>query len=238
MARSSWAPTPRRTANRGPDSFVAPGEIEDAQALADGRVIGRLEVEHRQIAPPAYLDGEVLRVAVRAAVLRQVRDLQQQRLQLVITFLLPPFTGRDLRLQGPATLYQLAGVLVAPGRCLHLLRDPLGFRPRALDLTDRGVALAEQAAQPVQVQLIAAPGQPAHGVGGRVEQYARIVHQYVLTNSGSPGHTDYPPVPDQGQRFYHRLAAIRFLGAKSPNTHAHSAHQLMHSCVQIPCCIL
>ena len=120
--------------------FRRPGEIEDAQALADGRVISRLEVEHRQIAPPAYLDGEVLRVAVRAAVLRQVRDLQQQRLQLVIQLLLPPLTGRDLRLQGPAAFYQLAGVLAALGRCLHLLRDPLGFRPRAFDLTDRGVA--------------------------------------------------------------------------------------------------
>jgi hypothetical protein len=163
-----------------------PGEIEDAQALADGRVIGRLEAEHRQIAPPAYLDGEVLRVAVRAAVLRQVRDLQQQRLQLVIQFLLPPLTGRDLRLQGPATPGQLAGVLAALGRGLHLLRNPPGFGPRALDLADRGVALAEQAAQKVQVQLVAAPGQPAHGIGGRVEQYPRIVHQYVLSNSGSP----------------------------------------------------
>jgi hypothetical protein len=113
-------------------------------------------------------------------------------------------TGRDLRLQGPAAFYRFAGVLAAPGRCLHFLRDPLGFCPRAFDLTDRGVAPAEQAAQLVQVQLIAAPGQPAHGVGGRVEQYARIVHQYVLTNSGSPGHTDYPPVPGRWQRFYHR----------------------------------
>src|SRR5262249_18508379 len=70
-----------------------PGEIEDAQALADGRVIGWFEIEYRQIAPPAYLYGEVLRVAIRAAVLRQVRDLQQQRLQLTIQLLLPPLTG-------------------------------------------------------------------------------------------------------------------------------------------------
>jgi hypothetical protein len=184
--------------------FRRPGEIEDTQALADGRMIGRFEIEHRQIAPPAYLRGGVLRVAVRAAVLRQVRDLQQQRPQLIIELLLPVLTGRDLRLQGPAAFYQLAGVLAALGRCLHFLRDPPGFCPRAFNLTDRGVAPAEQAAQLVQVQLIAAPGQPAQGVGGGVEQYARIVHQYVLTNSSSPGHTDYPPVRDRWQRFYHR----------------------------------
>src|SRR6185437_10465711 len=182
---------------------LSAGALEDGKPRA-GQFRRRFEIEHRQIAPPAYLRGGVLRVAVRAAVLGQVRDLQQQRAQLIIELLLPVLNGRDLRLQGPAAFYQLAGALAALGRCLHFLRDPLGLCPRAFNLTDRGVAPAEQAAQLVQVQLIAAPGQPAHGVGGGVEQYARIVHQYVLTNSGSPGHTDYPPVRGRWQRFYHR----------------------------------
>ena len=75
-----------------------------------------------------------------------------------------------------------AGPLVGRRRP-HRGGRPLGLRAGLVAAVDRGVAGGEQLLQRGEVERVAAPGEPPHGVGGGVEQDARVVHRSRL----SPG---------------------------------------------------
>ena len=139
-------------------------------------MVERGEVERRRLAPGADQLGVVLAGAVRARRRGQVRDAQQQLLQLGLQRPVLLLGGGDdaLQLAGPLDqrrpLVGVGGALTAVATRLDSAR---ASSPRWI----AELRAASSFSRAASVQGVAAPGEPAHGVGGGIEQDAWVVHR-------------------------------------------------------------
>jgi hypothetical protein len=153
-----------------------PREVEDAERHAQVDMVPGLERERGWAAVTAELDGELLRVAIRDRVERQVRYLQQQGSQLGVEVVPLALHLADLVLDVPGPLLEPFDVLAPPGDRLDLLGHPLGLRPQLVAPLDALAAPRHEVLQPGQVQGVATARQTPDGVGAHVQQGTRVMH--------------------------------------------------------------
>ena len=179
--RSSAAPAPRVTENRGPDSFVA--RARSRMPMASPRSTWSFGSKSSSGGVPQRRTSTASASESPSGTASSGRlgIVEEDPVELLGEPLLLGLDVPDVLLQLAGALLERGDVAALPGARAHLLRHPLGLGPELVGLADALVAAGEEVLQRRGVERVSAAREPADGVGSRVEKGAGVVHVSSLS---------------------------------------------------------